>query len=59
MLLSKYSHLKGVNITDDDAKPPFPTHAVLGASEYATIKTSTAQKAGSPGQPVAEKTLLG
>ena len=59
MLLSKYSHLKGVNIKDDDARPPFPIHVVLGASEYATSKTSTAQKLGNPGQPVAEKTLLG
>ena len=31
----------------------------MGASEYTTIKTSTAQKVGKPGQNVAEKTLLG
>ena len=58
-LLSKYSHLKGVNIDDDDTRPQIPIHIVLGASEYATIKTSTAQRVGKPGQPVAEKTLLG
>ena len=58
-LLSKYSHLKGVNIDDDDTRPQIPIHIVLGASEYATIKTSTAQSVGKPGQPVAGKTLLG
>ena len=58
-LLSKYSHLKGVKIEDNDTRPQIPIHVVLGASEYATIKTSTAQRVGKPGQPVAEKTLLG
>ena len=58
-LLSKYSHLEGVKIKDNDSRPQIPIHVVLGASEYATIKTSTAQRVGKPGQPVAEKTLLG
>ena len=58
-LLSKYSHLNGVKIEDNDTRPQIPIHIVLGASEYATIKTSTAQRVGKPGQPVAEKTLLG
>lgn len=58
-LLSKYSHLKGVKIEDNDTRPQIPIHVVLGASEYATVKTSTAQRVGKPGQPVAEKTLLG
>lgn len=59
MLLSKYSHLKGVNIKDDDARPRSPIHVVLRASECATIKTCAAQRVGKPGQPVAEETLLG
>ena len=58
-LLSKYSHLKGVKIEDNDTRPQIPIHVVLEASEYATIKTSTAQRVGKPGQPVAEKTRLG
>ena len=58
-LLSKYSHLKGVKIEDNDTRPQIPIHVVLGASEYATIKTSTTQRVGKPGQPVAEKTRLG
>ena len=57
-LLSKYSHLKGINIDDNDSRPQIPIHVVLGASEYATIKTSTAQRVGKSGQSVAEKTLL-
>ena len=36
-----------------------PVHVVLVASEYASVKTSYAQKVGQPGQPVVEKTLLG
>jgi hypothetical protein len=32
---------------------------VIGASDYAKIKTTTSQKVGQPGQPVAEKTVLG
>ena len=32
---------------------------MVGASDYAKIKTATAQKVGQPGQPVAEKALLG
>ena len=34
-------------------------HVVLGASEYARIKTKCGQKVGLPGEPVAEKTALG
>ena len=49
-LLSKYSHLKGVKIEDNDTRPQIPIRVVLEASEYATIKTSTAQRVGKPGQ---------
>ena len=58
-LLEKYNHLKGAKLDDRDNRPQIPIHVVLGASEYATIKTTTSQKVWSPGQPVAEKTLLG
>lgn len=47
-LLSKCSHLKGVNIDGYDSRPQIPIHVVLGASEYATIKTSTAQRVENP-----------
>lgn len=58
-LLEKYSHLKGKKLDDRDNPSQIQIHVVLGASEYATIKTITTQKIGSPGQPVAERTLLG
>ena len=32
---------------------------VLGASEYASTKTTTYQRVGKSGQPVTEKTLVG
>lgn len=48
-VLSKYSHLKGVKIND----------VVLGASEYTIIMTKTPPRVGQPGQPGAEKTLMG
>lgn len=58
-LLRKYSHLRGLKTEDNNTRPQIPTQVVLGAGEYATIKTSKAQRVGKPGQPVAEKTLLG
>ena len=58
-LLKNHSHLNGVQINDVDVNPHLPVHVVLGASEYAAIKTKTAPRIGSPGQPIAEKTLLG
>ena len=58
-LLTNYSHLKGVQIEDIDTRPQIPIHVDLGVSDYATIKTSPAQRVGKLGQPVAEKTLLG
>ena len=50
-LLSKYSHLKGVNIDDNNTRPQIPIHVVLGAIKCATIKTSTVQRVGKSGQP--------
>lgn len=58
-LLSKYSHLRGLKTEDNNTRPQIPIQVVVGASKYATIKTSKAQRVGKPGQPVAEKTLLG
>ena len=58
-LLERYKHLNGAKFEDPDTRTQIPIHLVLGASDYAKIKTSTAQKVGQPGEPVAEKTLLG
>ena len=59
-LCEKYSHLQGVKVNEDPQnRDLIPVHVVLGASEYAAVKTRAAQRVGLPGQPTAEKTLLG
>ena len=58
-LMERYTHLSGVYMDDKDTKLQLPIHLVLGASEYARIKTSTAPRIALSGQPVAEKTTLG
>ena len=49
-LKAKYSHLEGVHMDDDDTKSSLPVHLVLGASDYARIKTKTAPRVGVPCQ---------
>ena len=58
-LSERYKHLNGAKFEDPDTRTQIPIHLVLGASDYAKIKTTTAQKVGQPGHPFAEKTLLG
>jgi hypothetical protein len=58
-VLEKYQHLDGVMIEDDDPKEQLPIHLILGVGEYAKIKTSSRQKVGVPGEPVAELTKFG
>ncbi|CAB3993766.1 Hypothetical predicted protein [Paramuricea clavata] len=58
-LVERYKHLNGAKFEDPDTRTQIPIHLVLGASDYAKIKTTMAQKVGKPGQLVAEKTLLG
>ena len=57
--INQYSHLQGVSMNDDDTKPELPVHVILGASEYAQIKTETKPRVGHPGEPVAEQTRFG
>ena len=58
-IIQQHQHLKEVIMEDKDKKPELPIHMILGASEYAKIKTETKPKVGDPGQPVAELTALG
>ena len=58
-IISKHQHLKGVVIDDTDTKPELPIHVILGASEYAKLKTKSAPRVGEPGEPVAELTSFG
>ena len=46
-IISKYQHLKGVEIDDTDIKPELPIQLILGASEYAKIKKNLAPRVGS------------
>ena len=57
--IAKYQHLKSVEIDDTDIKPELPIHVILGASEYAKIKTNSAPRVGEPGEPIAEFTSFG
>ena len=57
--INKYRHLKGVNIEDNDTKSVLPIHVILGASDYAKIKTPKPQRTGAIGEPVAKYTLFG
>ena len=58
-LLKLYPHLLGVQMIDTDDKAEFPIHLILGASEFARIKTNSAPHFGRPGDPVAERTQFG
>ena len=41
---------------DQDTKQELPVHVILGASEYAKLKTSSVPRVGKPGEPIAELT---
>ena len=56
--LAKYAHLKGIEMEDKDSKDIMPVHLILGASDYAKIKTETAPRVGALGGPIGEKTKL-
>lgn len=56
--LARYNHLNGIKIADGDDRQKIPIHVVLGAGEYAAVKTSTPLRMGPPGQTVLEKTQL-
>ena len=58
-MISKYRHLKGVTMEDTDTKSLLPVHVILGASDYAKMKTRESQRIGAIGEPVAEYTLFG
>ena len=57
-MIEQFSHLKGITVDDVDEKAELPVHLILGASEYARIKTVT-KRIGQTGEPVAELTRFG
>ena len=58
-LLARHPYLKGVKMDDNDQKNELPVHLILGASEFARIKTEAQPKVSHPGEPVSEKTRFG
>ena len=58
-IIRKNSHLNEVHIDNLDTKENLPIHLILGASEYAKLKTETAPKIGQVGKPIAELTRFG
>ena len=57
-LKSKYPHLDGIHFDNEDEKLQHPIHIILGVGDFANIKTG-GFIAGRPGEPIAERTLLG
>ena len=55
-IIKQHQHLEGVKMDDEDTKLELPIHVILGASEYAKLKTNTLAKVRKPGEPVVELT---
>ena len=55
-IISQQQHLNDVMMDDVDTKQELPIHVILGASEYAKLKTTSVPRVGNPGEPVAELT---
>ena len=58
-MISCHQDLKGVIMDDQDTKQELPVHLILGASEYAKLKTSSVPRVGKPSEPIAELTYYG
>ena len=58
-VLQKYTHPEGVHLDDDDTKAELPIHIILGASDYAKIKTENKPKIGRPGESIVKLTQFG
>ena len=58
-IIRNHSHLRGVHMDDDDDKDLLPVHILLGANDYAKIRTSENLRVGRIGEPVAEHTKFG
>ena len=52
-IIDSYARLQGVHMDDIDSKLHLPVHLILGASEYAAVKTTERPRTGLPEEPVA------
>lgn len=58
-ILEENSHLRGVHMDDIDEKDKLPVHVILGANDFAKIRTGERLRVGRRGDPVAEYTRFG
>ena len=58
-VIQQYSHLKGIQMNDDDEKMELPIHVITGASEHPQIKAKPNIRIGNRGELVAEYTAFG
>ena len=58
-IVAQFSQLKGVTTNNNDEKAILTVHLILGANEYAKIKTGARPRLGCSGEPVAEYTKFG
>ncbi len=58
-ILASYPHLNGVYMDYYDEKDMLPVHIILGANDYAEIRTDENLRVGKTGEPVAERTRFG
>ena len=57
-MLTKYPHLTGIKMNENQTKATLPIHVILGASNFSKIKTQERTRVGQIGDPVAGLTTL-
>ena len=57
--LTKYPHLMGIKMNENQTKAILPIHVILGACDFTKIKTQERPRIGQVGDPVAELTISG
>ena len=57
--IANHSHLIGVELEDQSLDRRLPVHIIIGANEYAQIRTRPQPRVGGRGEPVAEFTHFG
>ena len=58
-VIELHSYLQGVCMDDTDEKAQLPVHIILGANDFARIRTGECLRVGQHGDPVAEHTSFG
>ena len=58
-VIQKYSHLKGIQMNDNNEKTELPIHVIIGTSKYAQIKTKDNIRIENRGETIAKYQQLG